>query len=362
MESVERESVAVAAGYGLKLYVERGHLIIHDGVGRQRQTRRFHRATSNLKRVVVIGHTGFITLDALRWIRDTRAAFVQIDSDANLIALSAPARYHESKLRRAQVLAAQTEIGKRATVELFRAKLHRQAELVERLRHLKSTVRVKDGSPVAVADAIRCHAQALDPQLPFGRLREIESAAGRNYWQAWARVPVQFEKGWSDHVPEHWHRAGTRTSLAENKGRARKATSPVHALLNYTYAILETEATIAAHALGFDPSLGIMHTDVRYRSSLASDLMEPARPMVDQLVLDLLEQRELRRGDVLETREGVCRIGLPLARELAGHSLALRAAVAPHAEHVARTLLKAPQHATPLTREKHLAALTASRP
>ncbi len=43
--------ICVAHGYGLKLYVQRGHLIVHDGIGRQRQTRRYHRATSRLKRV-----------------------------------------------------------------------------------------------------------------------------------------------------------------------------------------------------------------------------------------------------------------------------------------------------------------------
>lgn len=53
-----QDGLVVAAGYGLKLYVERGHLIVHDGVGRNRQTRRYHRATSKLKRVVVIGHDG----------------------------------------------------------------------------------------------------------------------------------------------------------------------------------------------------------------------------------------------------------------------------------------------------------------
>lgn len=45
--------------------------------------------------------------------------------------------------------------------------------------------------------------------------------------------------------------------------------------------------------------------------------MEPARPVAGELVLDLLGDRHLKRGDIQETREGVCRIGPPLARELA---------------------------------------------
>jgi hypothetical protein len=45
----------------------------------------------------------------------------------------------------------------------------------------------------------------------------------------------------------------------------------VRAILNYSYAILETEATIACHVMGLDPSVGLMHTDLRYRGSLSTD-------------------------------------------------------------------------------------------
>ena len=75
------DRVYVASGYGLKLYGNRGHLVVHDGIGCQRRTARFNRATSQLRRLVVLGHTGYVTLDALRWLRDIGAAFVQIDRD-----------------------------------------------------------------------------------------------------------------------------------------------------------------------------------------------------------------------------------------------------------------------------------------
>jgi CRISPR/Cas system-associated endonuclease Cas1 len=105
--------------------------------------------------------------------------------------------------------------------------------------------------------------------------------------------------------------------------------------------------------MGLDPSLGLMHTDVRYRASLATDLMEPVRPVVDAFVLDLLAEHELQRGDIHETREGVCRIGPGLARVLAENATALRKAVAPHAERLARTLSRSDEHPTPLTRTRH---------
>ena len=88
--------------------------------------------------------------------------------------------------------------------------------------------------------------------------------------------------------------------------------------------------------------LGLMHADKRYRASLASDLMEPARPIADAIAVDLLEGRELHRGDVLETRKGICRLAPPLARELAPFAHVLGKAVAPPAEQLARALLRAP--------------------
>ena len=350
--------IHIAHGYGLKVHVYRDHLIVQHGVGRQRHQQRFHRATSRLNRLVVIGHSGYITFDALRWIHDTGAAFIQIDTDANLIAASAPARHHESKLRRAQALAPDSGLGRIALVQLLKDKLAARATLVEQLAYLRPPVLVNKTRAVSPDRRIREHAHKLHPELEISQLRSIESGAGRIYWQTWAHLPVNFEPGWANRVPDHWHYAGRRTSKAENKGRARKATSPVHAMLNYTYAILEAEATIACHTMGLDPSLGLMHTDLRYRNSLAADVMEPARPAADAAILSLLEQRSFGRGDFTETREGVCRIGDQLAAVLAREAPVLRRAVAPHAEELARTLSRSEQHPTPLTRTRHRIAIT----
>jgi hypothetical protein len=110
--------------------------------------------------------------------------------------------------------------------------------------------------------------------------------------------------------------------------------------------------------MGLDPSLALMHTDLRYRSSLSADL-EPGRPAADALVLDFLQARELGRGDIVETREGVCRVGPSLVPAIAAFALTLRAAVAPHAERLGRTLSRSEQHPTPLTRTRHRASISA---
>lgn len=58
----------------------------------------------------------------------------------------------------------------------------------------------------------------------------------------------------------------------------------VNGLLNYGYAVLLGATTRAVCAAGLHPGLGIHHCSSGNAYCLASDLMEPFRPMVDRLV------------------------------------------------------------------------------
>jgi CRISPR/Cas system-associated endonuclease Cas1 len=71
-------------------------------------------------------------------------------------------------------------------------------------------------------------------------------------------------------VPNHWRCFGTRKSPLT--GSPRLAVNPPNAILNYLYAVLESEARLAASALGLDPGIGVLHVDTDARDSLACDL------------------------------------------------------------------------------------------
>jgi CRISPR-associated protein Cas1 len=74
------------------------------------------------------------------------------------------------------------------------------------------------------------------------------------------------------------------------------AVNPANAILNYLYALLESEARLAAAALGLDPGIGLLHVNTDARDSLACDLMEPIRStQVDAYLLDWLTREPLRR-------------------------------------------------------------------
>jgi hypothetical protein len=58
--------------------------------GCNRRERRYGPATSNIARLVVLGGSGSLSLDAVRWLADVGASLVCIDRDGALTAVVQP--------------------------------------------------------------------------------------------------------------------------------------------------------------------------------------------------------------------------------------------------------------------------------
>ena len=193
----------------------------------------------------------------------------------------------------------------------------------------------------------------------MGAIRLLESQAAAEYWAAWQNVPITFPRSDVPRIPGHWRVFGTRQSPLS--GSPRSAINPANAILNYLYALLEGESSLAANALGLDPGLGILHFDKRSRASLSCDLQEPVRPEVDAFLFDWITGSLLKREQFFEQNSGTCRLMAPFASQLANTALMWRRAVAPFAEWVAHTLWSSIKisdrgPATPLTQRHRRAA------
>lgn len=345
-------AVLVLDGHGLRLSVERGHLLLHDGVGVHRRSRRLSRAQRAVRRIVVLGHTGHLTLDAVRWCAEVGVALVQVDTDGDLLAVAGATDHDDPRLRRAQALAPDSPAGLVITRALLAAKVTGQAAVCnENL-----------GLPTA-GDHLTALADQLAQAPTISACRDIEATAANAYFGAWAgRVTVRFASRDAGRVPEHWHAFTARRSPLLTGKSPRKAASPVNALLNYGYGLGEIECTLALRAVGLDPGLGIVHTDKKHRDSLALDLLEALRPVIDARVLALLSRRHLRASDFHETADGTCRLLAPLTHELAGDLPYYARTVAPHAEAIAHALAHAHpapvQLRTPLTKANARAVQT----
>jgi CRISPR-associated endonuclease Cas1 len=325
ISSVPRHGVVTLFGYGIQVRVDRGHLVLDDGIGPDRHHFRLPRVGHGLKRLVVIGADGMVSLAALRWLAEQGAAFVMLDRDGSVLATTGPVRASDARLRRAQVAAFLNGSALTITRELIGQKLAGQ-ELVARNKLLDSKT----------ADVIAYYRDGAATAETIEEILRLESQGASAYWAAWKALPVTFPKRDIPKVPDHWRRFDSRKSPLS--GSQRLAVNPANAMLNYLYAVLESETRLALAALGLDPGLGFWHVDTPARDSLACDLMEPVRPQVDAFLLDWITREPLKRAWFFEQRDGNCRLMGSFAIQLSQTAQIWARAVAPFAEWVARTL------------------------
>ncbi len=318
--------VLTLSGYGIKASVDRGHLLLEDGCGADRHTVRLPRVGHGLKRLVVVGSHGFVSLAALRWLAEQEAGFVMLERNGKVLCVTGAAGSSDAKLRRAQALASSNETGLEICRRLIDAKL--QGE--------EGVLRERLNCPSA-ADTIARFRNQLVLAGSFAAIRNIEANAASSYFREWRELPVTWPKADLQKIPRHWRFVGTRQSPLT--GGPRLAVTPVHSILNFCFALLEAETRLAISALGLDPGLGLgLHTDTANRDSLAFDVLEPVRPQVEAWLLDWISKEPLCRVDFFEKGTGNCRLMSPMCTKLSGTISVWGKLVAPWAEYVARTL------------------------
>jgi CRISPR-associated endonuclease Cas1 len=319
-----KSGVLTIYGFGIRLRMQSGHLEIEDGIGPERRKIRLARVGHKLKRLVCISEDGFATLSALKWLGDVGVSFVMLDRVGKVLLATGPTASSDVRLRRSQAIAHSSGAALRIACELIDKKLVGQ-ERVARHKLLA----------VDCADTIHRYRSELAEAETLERVRLVESMAAAAYWSAWRQLPITFPRKDEQRLPDHWRTFGTRVSPLT--GSPRLAVNPPNAMLNYLYALLESEARLACAALGLDPGMGVLHVDTKARDSLACDVMEPVRPQVDAFLLDWITHGMLKRAWLFEQRDGNCRLMSSFAARLSETAPMWGRAVAPIAESVART-------------------------
>ena len=190
---VPKTGVVTLFGYNIQVRVDRGHLLIDDGIASDRRRFRLPRVGHGLKRLVVIGADGMVSLAALRWLADQNASFAMLERDGTVLATTGPVRASDARLRRAQALASQSDTALVIARELIDKKLAGQ-ERVARDKLLAPEN----------ADAIRLFRSELAEADTPENIRLIESQAASAYWAAWRPLAVRFPRKEESRVPAHW--------------------------------------------------------------------------------------------------------------------------------------------------------------
>ncbi|MGH9437303.1 MAG: CRISPR-associated endonuclease Cas1, partial [Terriglobia bacterium] len=191
--------------------------------------------------------------------------------------------------------------------------------VAEKLARSAATLRACSPATDARRDALAELAKSTQdikvrPPRTVNDLRGIEGRAAVAYFRAWRSLPLHW-KGVGRHpIPEDWHHIVARAR--PNRVINRRATHPMNAILNYSYALLQSQIHIAVVGAGLDPTVGLMHTDRPDRPAFVLDLMEPLRPVVDTTALQFVQANTFAPQDFTIGADGTCRLHPALARRV----------------------------------------------
>jgi len=89
-------------------------------------------------------------------------------------------------------------------------------------------------------------------------------------------------------------------------GRSKRPpTDEINALLSLFYTVLANDIHSVCNVVALDPYIGFLHKEYYGRPSLVCDLMEAYRPLIDKFVLNLINRKEVTKGDFIRNNNEI---------------------------------------------------------
>jgi CRISPR-associated protein Cas1 len=308
-------------GHGLRIYVDKGCLLVRDGNTHypsvKREWRFFNGALDIPPAILVLDGSGEITLDAIDWLATQGVPLIRLKWDGQFAAIV-------------------TNGGQAASADKVYWQERTRNDPVARLRFARDLIRDKALSTLATMQDhvprspgwnsayknIAARSRMLEQRSPRSveELLGIEGSIANEYFRAWSGIELKWKALAKRPIPNDWRVYSSRSALREQLRVNRGATHPVNAMLNYAYGVLIARTQVQLIAEGYDPTIGILHGRESERGSypaFALDRMEPMRPVVDRVILELVKTSTFKGGDFSIQPDGVCRLNPELARRVA---------------------------------------------
>ncbi|MGV6817464.1 MAG: CRISPR-associated endonuclease Cas1 [Thiotrichales bacterium] len=191
-------------------------------------------------------------------------------------------RAHNQVVRKLKQLAVINSPEQRLDIARYfvQKKISNQKRLLQRFAGQRPELRRSMTQADMALDALLA---SLAESQDLAQLRGFEGAAAAAYFRAMVDV-----------FPPRFNFTGRNR---------RPPRDPVNACLSLAYTLAHGSAVQSCHIAGLEPLAGFLHDPSFGRESLASDLMEPLRPHIDQWILELLQQRVLDEAHFYEDGE-----------------------------------------------------------
>ncbi len=268
------------SGHGIDMRVDSAKLHIKDGrtsTTEEPQEYVFSPRRMDLDNIVIYGRNGNLTLDAVRWLMKHNVQVSMLNWDGKLLTTMLPPESTNVKTKFAQYHAFENEDTRISIAKKFiEAKFDKSQVILDYLKQRYPSIEYdfsEDNEKLKKAKTIK----------------EIMGMEGGVAWKYWN----EFSKA----IPEKYDFC----SRIDQYRRPVTAGDMVNVMLNYGYALLEAECLRAINTVGLDAHVGFLHEMNPSKNSLAYDLQEPFRFLVDLAVINLIETEKIDTKDFIRT-------------------------------------------------------------
>jgi CRISPR-associated protein Cas1 len=287
-------------GWGTHIKVNNRRLIIQNKEIHQE----FYPHQIDYDTIIIDGHTGNITFEAIRWITKHGISTPILNWNGNLLADILPPttkngvqrikQYEKSLSPRHRKLIASTIIDE---------KIRQSTNLLEALSPYY------DIDVTSFKKSIKAEAENYLERVPepkyINNLMLYEGRLATLYWQELSKIFNQL-------YPEFNFQSRKNKTYSWNMN----ASDEINALLNYGYSILECLLRKNVNAVGLDLTIGFLHETTYGKTALVYDLQELYRWLIDLSVIELLEEKKLKKSDFIVTENYHIRLKPDTARML----------------------------------------------
>ena len=261
--------------------------------------------------IIIDGHTGNITFEAMRWLSKHNINLTLLNWNGQLLANVIPEQPKSGKLRIKQYQKYLDSEGRfEIALTIVQTKVEHSLNLLEELSRFYESVdftkirKLAEKEDLFLLDIMK-NSGSQNISKSIKQLMTYEGRIAGIYLENLTAIFNQLS-------PE-FNFTGRKN---KTNSRNYNASDEINALLNYGYAILESEIRKAINGIGLDYSVGFLHEINQSRTPLVYDIQELFRWLIDVSVIQLLEEKKIKKSDFIITENYHTRLGEDVAKKL----------------------------------------------
>lgn len=296
-------NLLLISGFGSFISVDKRKLVIQNRLENTRLEFYPHQISHDS--IIIDSHTGYITFEAIRWLMKHDISITLLNWNGNLLGVTLPQGPKSGRLRVLQYGKYLDQKARYAiAAKTVEQKIANSYNLLKELARFYGVLDAKLIERTFASEEVN-YKQNHAGKNVNNLLMMYEGRIATFYWDCLATV---FNKLY----PNFHFQSRKNKSYSWNMN----ASDEINALLNYGYAILESEVRKDINAVGLNPAVGFLHDLDESKEPLVYDLQELFRWLVDLSVIQLLEEKKLKKSDFIVTENYHVRLKEQTAKAL----------------------------------------------